>query len=94
MTGAQLLDELRNSLETNLESIPADSAGRERGWAGEDGDVVLPRAPGVGGGEASGPDAEVRITIQRPSAQRAGRERRVRELEDRSLWSGRLRRVP
>jgi hypothetical protein len=49
MTGAQLLDELRHTLETKLESIPADSAGRERS---------------------------------------------VRELEDRSLWSGRLRRVP
>ena len=49
MTGAQLLDELRSNLETNLESLPADAASRAR---------------------------------------------RVRELEDRSLWSGRLRRVP
>ena len=49
MTGAQLLDELRNTLETNLESLPADDASRAR---------------------------------------------RARELEDRSLWSGRLRRVP
>jgi hypothetical protein len=47
MTGAQLLDELRNTLETNIENLPADE-----------------------------------------------RARRVRELEDRSLWSGRLRRVP
>jgi hypothetical protein len=49
MTGAQLLNELRNNLEANLESLPADAASRAR---------------------------------------------RVRELEDRSLWSGRLRRVP
>jgi hypothetical protein len=49
MTGAQLLDELRNTLETNLETVPADAYTRAR---------------------------------------------RVRELEDRSLWSGRLRRVP
>jgi hypothetical protein len=47
MTGAQLLDELRNTLEINIESLPADE-----------------------------------------------RARRARELEDRSLWSGRLRRVP
>ena len=47
MTGAQLLDELRNTLETNLQQLPA-----------------------------------------------AERDRRFRELEDRSLWSGRLRRVP
>ena len=49
MTGAQVLDELRNTLETNLESLPADAVSRAR---------------------------------------------RARELEDRSLWSGRLRRVP
>ena len=49
MTGAQLLNELRDNLEANLESLPADAADRAR---------------------------------------------RVRELEDRSLWSGRLRRVP
>jgi hypothetical protein len=49
MTGAQLLDELRHALETNLDNLPADAAIRSR---------------------------------------------RVRELEDRSLWSGRLRRVP
>jgi hypothetical protein len=47
VTGAQLLDELRITLEANLESVPA-----------------------------------------------AERERRIGELEDRSLWSGRLRRVP
>jgi hypothetical protein len=49
MTGAQLLDQLRNTLETNLETVPAHADTRAR---------------------------------------------RVRELEDRSLWSGRLRRVP
>jgi hypothetical protein len=49
MTGAQLLDELRHALETNLENLPADAAIRRS---------------------------------------------RVRELEDRSLWSGRIRRVP
>ena len=49
MTGAQLLNELRNNLEANLETLPADAANRDR---------------------------------------------RARELEDRSLWSGRLRRVP
>ena len=48
MTGQQLLHDLRTQLETNLESLPAESATR------------------------------------------ASRER---ELEDRSLWSGRLRRV-
>jgi hypothetical protein len=46
MTGAQLLNELRENLETSLESLPP-----------------------------------------------AERARRLRVLEDRSLWSGRLRRV-
>ena len=46
MTGAQLLNELRNDLETALLNVPAPE-----------------------------------------------RDRRLRELEDRSLWSGRLRRV-
>ena len=49
MTGAQLLNELRITLETNLESLPADAVSRAS---------------------------------------------RVRELEDRSLWSERVRRVP
>jgi hypothetical protein len=48
MTGAQLLNELRIDLETNLEALPADSVERAR---------------------------------------------RIRQLEDRSLWSGRLRRI-
>ena len=47
MTGQQLLHDLRNQLETNLESLPPESADREN---------------------------------------------RIRDLEDRSLWSGRLRR--
>jgi hypothetical protein len=47
MTGAQLLHELRSTLETNLMTLPP-----------------------------------------------AERDRRARELEDRSLWSGRVRRVP
>jgi len=48
MTSAQLLNELRMDLESNLEALPAGSVERER---------------------------------------------RLRQLEDRSLWSGRLRRV-
>jgi len=48
MTGQQLLHDLRDRLETNLESLPPESADRER---------------------------------------------RIRDLEDRSLWSGRLRRL-
>ena len=49
MTGAQLLNELTDTLEANAESAPAESPERAR---------------------------------------------RLHELEDRSLWSGRLRRVP
>ena len=46
MTGQQLLHDLRDQLETNIESLPPESADRER---------------------------------------------RIRDLEDRSLWSGRRR---
>jgi ATP-dependent helicase/nuclease subunit A len=42
-----------------------------RGWTGENGEVGLPRAPAVGGGTAGGPDPQVRVRIQRPSAERA-----------------------
>jgi len=42
-----------------------------RGWTGEDGELELPRAPAVGGGEAGGPAPMVRVQIQRPSAERA-----------------------
>src|SRR5215211_366138 len=46
-----------------------------QGWAGEGEDVGLPRAPAVGGGAAGGPDPEVRIRVQRPSAERAAQLR-------------------
>ena len=46
-----------------------------QGWAGEGEDVGLPRAPAVGGGEAGGPDPQVRIRVQRPSAERAAQLR-------------------
>jgi ATP-dependent exoDNAse (exonuclease V) beta subunit len=48
---------------------------RRQGWSGEDGEVELPRAPAVGGGEAGGPAPMVRVQIQRPSAERAERLR-------------------
>ena len=48
---------------------------RERGWAGQDGDVDLPRAPAVDGGEGTGPAPRMRITVQRPSVERAARLR-------------------
>jgi ATP-dependent exoDNAse (exonuclease V) beta subunit len=44
---------------------------REQGWAGDAGEVELPRAPAVGGGEAGGPAPRLRVAIQRPSAERA-----------------------
>ncbi len=48
---------------------------RGRGWSGEDGEVELPRAPVVEGGEADGPSPRIRVTIQRPSVERAERLR-------------------
>jgi ATP-dependent exoDNAse (exonuclease V) beta subunit len=55
---------------------------RELGWSGEDGDVLLPRAPAVGGGVAAGGDPLLRVAIQRPSAQRAERLRTRAEVAD------------
>jgi ATP-dependent helicase/nuclease subunit A len=48
---------------------------RKRGWTEGDGEVELPRAPAVGGGEAGGPPPRVRISVQRPGAERAQRLR-------------------
>jgi ATP-dependent helicase/nuclease subunit A len=48
---------------------------RGRGWSGESGEVELPRAPAVGGGEASGPTPRMRVAIQRPSVERAAQLR-------------------
>jgi ATP-dependent helicase/nuclease subunit A len=44
---------------------------RARGWSGQDGEVALPRAPAVDGGEARGPEPRVEIRIQRASRERA-----------------------
>jgi RecB family exonuclease len=52
------------------------------GWSGEDGDVLLARAPAVGGGSAGGADPMMRVSIQRPSAERAARLRARAEIAD------------
>ena len=52
-----------------------------RGWSGEDGDVALPRAPAVGGGEAGGPEPRVRIRIQRAGPERAAELRARHDAE-------------
>jgi ATP-dependent helicase/nuclease subunit A len=57
------------SRDTALHLLLPALAGR--GWAGEGGDVGLPRAPAVGGGAVGGPDPDVRVRVQRPSAERA-----------------------
>ena len=44
---------------------------RRLGWTGEDGEVELPRAPAVGGGQAAGPVPRMRVAIQRAGAERA-----------------------
>jgi ATP-dependent exoDNAse (exonuclease V) beta subunit len=44
---------------------------RRLGWTGDDGEVELPRAPAVGGGEAAGPLPRMRVVIQRPGPERA-----------------------
>ena len=55
MTGAQLLDELRNTLETNLDSLPADAAARAA--------PVSSRTVHSGpAGSAAFPDAARRVT--------------------------------
>jgi ATP-dependent exoDNAse (exonuclease V) beta subunit len=59
--------------------LPALAA---RGWSGEDGEVALPRAPAVGGGEASGPEPRIRITIQRASQERAAELRTPRRAAE------------
>ncbi len=42
-----------------------------RGWSPENGEVTLPRAPAVGGGEASGQEPRMQIRVQRASPERA-----------------------
>jgi ATP-dependent helicase/nuclease subunit A len=42
-----------------------------REWSGRDGEVALPRAPAVDGGDSGGPEPRVEIRIQRASPERA-----------------------
>jgi ATP-dependent helicase/nuclease subunit A len=48
---------------------------RAQGWTGADGEVELPPAPPVDGGEAGGPPPRMRVEVQRPGAERATRLR-------------------
>jgi ATP-dependent helicase/nuclease subunit A len=72
LPGDEELETLRRSNTALQVLVPAL---RRQGWTGEDGDVELPRAPAVGGGEAGGPAPAVRVRVQRPSAERAERLR-------------------
>ena len=48
---------------------------RAQGWTGEDGEVELPRAPRIGGGETGGAAPRMRVEVQRAGAERAKRLR-------------------
>jgi ATP-dependent helicase/nuclease subunit A len=72
----QAPESLRGSHNALQLLLPALQA---RGWGGEDGEMALPRAPAVGGGEAGGPEPSVRIRIQRASPERAAELRARRD---------------
>ncbi|MFL5891599.1 MAG: UvrD-helicase domain-containing protein [Solirubrobacterales bacterium] len=48
---------------------------REHGWTGEDGELEIPHAPRVGGGDAGGPPPRMRVQVQRAGGERAKRLR-------------------